>query len=566
MEKLIMVARGKEKADIVFKNAKVFNVFIGDFIIGDVAICGNVVAGIGNYKGEVEIDCTDKYITPGFIDAHVHIESSMLSPGEFAKTIVPLGTTTVVADPHEIANVAGLKGIQYILEATEDLPLNVFVMLPSCVPATFLETSGAVLKAKDLKKLIKHKRVLGLGEMMNYPGVLNAAPEVLEKLELFQQKIIDGHAPSLWGNDLMAYAAGGISSDHECSNAEEAFERLNAGMYVMLREGSAAKNLLNILPVVNRYTAQFCLLATDDRHPADLLELGHINNMIKIAIEAGADLSTLLQMATINAARYFKLDKIGAIAPGYKADMLIFEDLQNWQPQSVYIDGKLVSENGRALFEKELPKAQLNKKIILPELTADNLKIKATGTMANVIELVPGEIITKKLLVELDNADGEFKIDLNQDLLKLVVVERHNNTGNIGVALVKGFGLKKGAIASTVAHDSHNLIIVGTNDEDIIVAAQEILRANGGITVVAEGEVLNTLALNIGGLMAQTDVIAVKDKLTALRENTEKLGLNQDHDPFLTLAFLSLPVIPSLKLTDKGLVDVDEFQIITVAK
>ena len=566
MENLIMVASGKKKADIVLKNANVFNVFIGDFIKGDIAICNNLIAGVGEYSGEKEIDCSCKYITPGFIDSHVHIESSMLSPEEFAKVIIPLGTTTVIVDPHEIANVAGLSGIKYILDATEKLPLNVFVMLPSCVPATELENSGAVLKAKDLKKFIKNPRVLGLGEMMNYPGVLNLTKDVVEKLNLFSNKIIDGHAPGLNGNDLMGYAAGGISSDHECSNAAEAFERLNAGMYIMLREGSAAKNLLNILPVVNRYTSQFCLLATDDRHPADLLEIGHVNNMVKMAINAGGDMATILQMATINAARYFKLDKVGAIAPGYKADFLIFEDLDNWKPNSVYIDGKLVAENGRPLFDNEISKVEFNKKIILPELNVENLRIKAKSEFANVIELIPGEILTKKTVIEMDCTEGEFKIDVEKDILKLVVVERHNNTGNVAVALVKGFGLKNGAIASTVAHDSHNLIIIGTNDDDIIIAANEIKKVNGGITIVENGIVLNTLSLPIGGLMSDKDASFVKEKLDDLKQNSCSLGLNSSHDPFLTLAFLSLPVIPSLKLTDKGLVDVETFQIIDVSK
>ena len=566
MEKLIMVARGKRKADLVLKNANVFNVFVGDFIKGDIAISDNLIAGVGEYSGEIEIDCSEKYITPGFIDAHVHIESSMLSPAEFARVIIPLGTTTVVADPHEIANVAGVDGIQYILEATEKLPLSVFIMLPSCVPATNLENSGAVLKAKDLRKFIKNSRVLGLGEMMNYPGVLNLTKDVGEKLSLFSNKIIDGHAPALVGSELMAYAAGGISSDHECSNAAEAFERLNAGMHVMLREGSAAKNLLNILPVVNRYTSQFCLLATDDRHPADLLEIGHVNNMVKMAIDAGGDMATILQMATINTARYFKLNKMGAIAPGYKADLLVFEDLDKWQPESVYVDGKMVAEKGRALFDNEVNKAELNKKIILPKLNVEKLKIKATSNFANVIELIPGEIITKKSIFEIDGSDGEFIADVEKDLLKLVVIERHNNTGNIGVALVKGFGLKKGAIASTIAHDSHNLIIVGTNDDDIILAAEEIGKVNGGITIVDNGTVLNTLSLPIGGLMSNRDVVFVKDKLDDLKQKAFLLGFNNDHDPFLTLAFLSLPVIPSLKLTDKGLVDVETFQIIDVSK
>jgi len=566
LKRFIRMAKGEIKAELVLKNAEVFHVFTGEFIKNDVAIADGRVAGIGSYEGEREIDLAGKYLTPGFIDSHIHIESSMLSPLEFARAVVPLGTTTVVADPHEIANVTGLAGLHYLLAATADLPLNAYFMLPSCVPATDLENSGAKLLAADLAELIDEPRVLGLGEMMNYPGVLLGDSAVLAKLKLAGQKKIDGHAPGLTGKELMAYAAAGIESDHECLTAEQAREKLRTGMYLMIREGSAAKNLAALLPVINAYTAQFCCFAADDRHPADLLESGHINNMVKIAVEAGIALPTALQMATINAARYFKLADIGAIAPRCKADILVFDNLDDWQPCMVFKDGVLVAKDKKPLFERSaaIPPA-IKHTMHLGEIDRQKLMIKANGSdRAHVIGLVPQQIVTRHLQMPVPVQDGIVRTDTAMDLLKLAVFERHQATGNIGVGLVQGFGLKKGAIASTIAHDSHNLIAIGTNDGDIATAARELARIEGGIAIVAEGQVLGSLALPIAGLMSEESAASVETKLGNLKKLAYELGVHEAYDPFLTLAFLSLPVIPELKLTDRGLVDVTAFAIIPV--
>ncbi|MDF2563651.1 MAG: Adenine deaminase [Massilibacillus sp.] len=566
INKLIGVAKGAVQADLVLKNAQVFNVFTGEFIKGDVAIVDGYIAGIGEYTGGNEIDLTGKYLTPGFIDGHVHIESSMLSPIEFARAVLPTGTTTIIADPHEIANVAGLDGIDYILDATEDLPLSVYVMLPSCVPASNLENSGAELFAADLEKFINHPRVLGLGEMMNYPGVIYRDSKVIEKLILAKNKKIDGHAPGVSGNDLMAYAAAGIKSDHECVTPEEALDRLRAGMHVMIREGSAAKNLLNLLPAINKYTSQFCLFAADDRHPADLIAEGHINNMVRLAVEAGVDLPTVLQMSTINAASYFNLDEIGAIAPNYKADILVFDDLKSWQPTLVLKNGVVVARDNTTLFEgKDIASKKIKETMHLAEIDQTKLRIPAPTKRARVIGLVPHQIVTKALEMEVDREDGFFITNVKQDILKLVVFERHNCLGNIGVGLVHGFGLNRGAIASTVAHDSHNLIVIGTNDADILVAAKELERIQGGIAVAFDGKVLDSLALPIGGLMSDQDVHTVAKQVEKLKELAYSLGIRDCYDPFLTLAFLSLPVIPELKLTDLGLVDGNAFKLVPVA-
>lgn len=566
MNRLIETARGTVKAELVLKNAQVFNVFTGEFLKGDVAIVDGHIAGVGKYEGVEELDLDGKYLTPGFIDGHVHIESSMLSPSEFARAILPTGTTTIVADPHEIANVAGMKGIEYILDATENIPLSVYVMLPSCVPASNLENSGAELLAHDLEKYMQHPRVLGLGEMMNYPGVIFQDEKVIEKLKLAKHKKIDGHAPGVSGRDLMAYAAAGIKSDHECVTAEQAMDRLRAGMHVMIREGSAAKNLLNLLPAINRYTSQFCLFAADDRHPADLIAEGHVNHMVHLAVRAGVDLPTVLQMATINAASYFNLEEIGAIAPKYKADILVFDDLENWTPSLVLKNGIVVAKNGKALFEsQDIADKAMKATMHLAEIDKKKLRIPAPTSKARVIGLVPHQIVTKALEKEVDRVDNSFVTNIAEDILKLAVFERHNNLGNIGVGLVHGFGLKRGAIASTVAHDSHNLIVIGTNDEDILTAANALKEIQGGIAVVCDGKVLDTLALPIGGLMSDQDVHTVAEKVENLKTLAYSLGVSESYDPFLTLAFLSLPVIPELKLTDLGLVDGNAFKVVPVA-
>lgn len=566
IHKLIAVAQGQAPGDLVLKNAHIFNVFSGKFAKGDVAVVDGYIAGIGQYSGTKEIDLTGKFLTPGFIDGHVHMESSMVSPEEFARVIIPAGTTTLIADPHEIANVVGVKGIQYILDAASQLPLDVFVMLPSCVPATILETSGAKLTAQELAKFINHPRVLGLGELMDYPGVLQQDEEILAKIKLAEGKLIDGHAPELSGKKLTAYIAAGIGSDHECVTVDEAMERLEQGMYIMLREGSAAKNLMNLLPMVNCHTARRCMFATDDRHPGDLITLGHINHMVQMAVAGGIEVATVLQMATINPATYFSLEGMGAIAPGYYADLLVFDDLESWRPSMVFKKGQMVAKCGKSVFASlQMNNDQIRDTMCLGDIHQNKLKLKANSELARVIGLVPHQLITTALEIKMKVTNGEFVQDIANDILKLAVFERHHATGNVGVGLIKGFGMRTGAIASTIAHDSHNVVVIGATDSDMIMAVQELERIQGGIAIVNKGKVLGTIALPLAGIMADQDIHIVHDQLILLHNIACELGVNPCYDPFMTLAFMSLPVIPTLKLTDKGLVDVNEFVISSVS-
>jgi len=566
ISELIAVAQGDRVADVALKNAQFFNVFTGMFEIGDVAIVNGYIAGVGNYRGQQEIDLTGKFITPGFIDGHVHIESSMVSPAEFARVVVPAGTTTLIADPHEIANVVGENGIQYVLDAVTGLPINIFVMLPSCVPATRLETSGATLTATRLEKFIRHPRVLGLGELMDYPGVLRQEQEVLAKINMAKGKLIDGHAPELTGHKLTAYIAAGIGSEHECVTPAEAMERLGQGMYIMLREGSAAKNLLNLLPIINSQTARRCMFATDDRHPGDLITLGHINHMVKMSVEWGINVGTALQMATINPATYFGLKEIGAIAPGYYADLLVFDDLVSWSPSMVFKTGKIVAQNGKDIFTTpKIADEKIRHTMNLGELDPKKLQIKASSSWARVIGLVPHQLITNSLEIQVSIVDGQFIQDISKDILKLAVFERHHATGNVGVCLLQGLGMGAGAIASTVAHDSHNVVVIGANDVDMMMAVEELERIQGGIAIVNQGKVLGSLSLPLGGLMSDQDIHKVHNQLEKLHHIATELGVRSCYDPFMTLAFMSLPVIPTLKLTDKGLVDVEAFVLRTVS-
>lgn len=566
LKRLIRVAKGEELADIVLKNGEVFHVFTGEFLKCDVAIVDGYIAGIGeNYHGLRELDMSGRYITPGFIDAHVHIESSMLAPAEFARAALPTGTTTIIADPHEIANVKGLAGIQYILDSSENIPLNVYVMLPSCVPSTHLENAGANLLAEDLEPFLSHPRVLGLAEMMNAPGVLNGDSIVHDKLEMAKNYVIDGHAPVLSGKNVMGYAAAGISSDHECATAQQAFERLRAGIHVLIREGSAAKNLKALVRIINPDTAQFCSFAADDKIPADMLNDGYINAMVKMAINEGVPVATALQIATINTARHYGLKDIGAIAPGYRADILVFDDMENWRPALVMKDGQTVSTHGMILLQTPAVSSEaVENTMQVKELTVEQLQIPIAGDTANVIGLVPYQIMTKKFKLSIKKVDGCGVSDVENDLLKLAVFERHHATGNIGLGFVKGFGLKTGALASTIAHDSHNLIVIGTNDEDMVLAAKELVRIGGGITVVKNGNVLGSLSLPIAGLMTHEPAEVIAGKQQELIDMAREMGVHKYYSPFLTLSFLSLPVIPALKLTDKGLVDVAAFEHIEV--
>ena len=560
---LIRVAQGLEPADLVLKNAEVFHVYTGEFILCDIAIADGYIAGTGSYFGIEEIDMQGRYITPGFIDAHVHIESSMLTPYQFAKAALPCGVTTIVTDPHEIANVCGAKGIQYMLDATEQLPLNVYFMLPSCVPATDFEDSGAVLLAEDLEPFMEHPRVLGLAEVMNAPGVLQQDENVMAKLEMAGKGRIDGHAPGLTSSQLMGYAAAGITTDHECITKEQALDRLRAGIKVMLREGTAAKNMRSLLPTVNPDTAPYFMFCADDKIPAELLDSGYINYMVKTAIEEGVSVANALQIATINAARHYGIKDAGAILPGRRADLLVFDNLDEWKPRQVYKDGRLAVDNGQLLQEgRNCDSSSLEHTVNLAPVTVESFRLPLKTEMANVIGLVPYQIVTNKAALSVKRVDGCAVSDVENDILKLAVLERHHATGNIDLGLVKGFGLKRGALASTVGHDSHNLIVIGTNDEDMLAAVQELQRIGGGICIAEDGQIRGALPLPVGGLMTNEPALMVAKQQAEMIALARDMGVPEFYSPFLTLAFLSLPVIPSLKLTDRGLVDVDSFKFI----
>ena len=548
---------------MVLKNAEVFHVYTGEFILCDIAIADGYIAGTGSYFGIEEIDMQGRYITPGFIDAHVHIESSMLTPYQFAKAALPCGVTTIVTDPHEIANVCGAKGIQYMLDATEQLPLNVYFMLPSCVPATDFEDSGAVLLAEDLEPFMEHPRVLGLAEVMNAPGVLQQDENVMAKLDMAGKGRIDGHAPGLTSSQLMGYAAAGITTDHECITKEQALDRLRAGIKVMLREGTAAKNMRSLLPTVNPDTAPYFMFCADDKIPAELLDSGYINYMVKTAIEEGVSVANALQIATINAARHYGIKDAGAILPGRRADLLVFDNLDEWKPRQVYKDGRLAVDNGRLLQEgRNCDSSSLEHTVNLAPVTVESFRLPLKTEMANVIGLVPYQIVTNKAALSVKRVDGCAVSDVENDILKLAVLERHHATGNIGLGLVKGFGLKRGALASTVGHDSHNLIVIGTNDEDMLAAVQELQRIGGGICIAEDGQICGVLPLPVGGLMTNEPALMVAKQQAEMIALAREMGVPEFYSPFLTLAFLSLPVIPSLKLTDRGLVDVDSFKFI----
>ena len=548
---------------MVLKNAEVFHVYTGEFILCDIAIADGYIAGTGSYFGIEEIDMQGRYITPGFIDAHVHIESSMLTPYQFAKAALPCGVTTIVTDPHEIANVCGAKGIQYMLDATEQLPLNVYFMLPSCVPATDFEDSGAVLLAEDLEPFMEHPRVLGLAEVMNAPGVLQQDENVMAKLDMAGKGRIDGHAPGLTSSQLMGYAAAGITTDHECITKEQALDRLRAGIKVMLREGTAAKNMRSLLPTVNPDTAPYFMFCADDKIPAELLDSGYINYMVKTAIEEGVSVANALQIATINAARHYGIKDAGAILPGRRADLLVFDNLDEWKPRQVYKDGRLAVDNGQLLQEgRNCDSSSLEHTVNLATVTVESFRLPLKTEMTNVIGLVPYQIVTNKAALSVKRVDGCAVSDVENDILKLAVLERHHATGNIGLGLVKGFGLKRGALASTVGHDSHNLIVIGTNDEDMLAAVQELQRIGGGICIAEDGQIRGALPLPVGGLMTNEPALMVAKQQAEMIALAREMGVPEFYSPFLTLAFLSLPVIPSLKLTDRGLVDVDSFKFI----
>lgn len=561
LREFIAVSRGHKKASYLLKNGQLVNVLSAEIYPANVAIYKDKIVGIGDYEAEKVIDLNGKYICPGFMDSHVHIESSLLTPAEFSRVAVPQGVTAVVADPHEIGNVLGATGIKYMLYVSEGLPLDIYIMLPSCIPSTKLETSGAELKAKGLKPLLKKKRVLGLAEVMNYPGVLERDPDLLAKLNISWAKLIDGHAPGLSGKDLSAYIGAGIYSEHEAVTAEEAKEKLRLGMHIKIREGSSAKNLEVLLPLVTSENSQNFSFCTDDRFPEDLAK-GYMNKLLKKAVKLGLPPIIAIQMVTINPARYHGLNRVGAVASGYFADIVVVDDLHDFNVEMVFKRGKLVAEKGKPLFTSKLKRKKIVKETMnVKPINIENLKIKAKSNYVKVIETLPDQIITtaksEMVLVE----DGYAVSDVGKDILKLAVIERHKASGRIGLGFVKGFGLKKGALASSVAHDSHNIICVGAGDEDILSAIRQVIKMKGGMAIVAGGLVLAELPLPIAGLMSEAPLSEVIEKMVKLDEAAKEIGCVLPH-PFGILSFLALPVIPELKLTDRGLVDVKKFKIV----
>jgi len=563
LTRLISVAKGELPADLILANARVVNVFTGEIESGNVAICGDRIAGVGDYQQAKQVlDLNGKYLAPGLINGHTHIESSMLDIGQYARAVVPRGTLAVVTDLHEIANVCGLEGMKYVLSRARRLPLELFLMAPSCVPATHLETSGASLEPQALRRVLRWSGCIGLGEVMNFPGVLSASEGVLGKIDLARGKIVDGHAPGVTGKNLSAYIAAGIYSDHESVSLDEARNKLRQGMYVMIREGSSEKNLDALLPLVTDKTYKRCLFVVDDRSCVDLLRDGDIDAVVRKAIHLGLDPVRAIQMATINAVEYFRLDRLGAIAPGYIANLIVIGDLASLQIDMVFYRGQLVARQGTPLFPLYQSSAGgLTKTVNIKPFGIEALRLLASEETEPIIELVPGQIITKKRVERIKASDDVIVPDIGRDILKLVAMERHKATGNIGLGLVTGFGLKRGALASSIAHDSHNIIAVGTNDEDIFTVIKEVERLQGGLVVATEGKVLANLALPIAGLLSDEPLEIVASKLEKLERLAMDLGTALP-SPFATLSFLALPVIPELRLTDLGLVDVNEFKLI----
>ncbi|MEA2576367.1 MAG: adenine deaminase [Chloroflexia bacterium] len=567
LKTLLSVARGDAPADLVLTGGQLVNVFTGEIYPAEVAIVGERFAGVsttpGTYRGKQTIDLAGEYIAPGFMDAHVHIESSMLLPAEYANAVLPHGTTAVVTDPHEIANVYGLDGIRFMLQASEGLPIHVFVMLSSCVPATDMETSGARLGVEDLATLRNEERVLGIAEMMNYPGVANGSDDMVSKALLGhgERKRVDGHAPLVGGTMLQAYAAAGVASDHESVSAEEALQKMRAGMQVLIREGSTARNLDALLPLITTENSRFCSWATDDKQPDDLETQGHIDHNIRQAIKQGLDPVTAIQMATINTARHFGLNDMGAVAPGYLADLVTFANLQNIQVSRTFASGRLVAEAGHVIAPLANKVAPPARGMMPAQLTEASFRIPAAGRRARVIVALPDQIVTQDCIAEVKVEDGWALADTGRDILKLAVVERHIGTGNVGLGFVQGFHLNAGALASSVAHDSHNVVVVGTNDSDMLLAAQTVIEMGGGLSAARDGEVLARLALPVAGLMSDQPLGPVRDALLVLLQRARELGCPLSN-PYMAMAFLALPVIPALKLTDKGLVDVHKFSLV----
>jgi adenine deaminase len=563
IRRLIQTARGEHPADLLLRNARLVNVYLGAVERTAIGIADGLIVGFGERPSNRCIDLQGRFVAPGFIDAHTHIESALAAPPEFARVILPHGTTCVVADPHEIANILGCAGIDYMLRASRDLPLQVYFSLPSCVPCTRLETAGAVLEAQDLAPYLEHPRVVALAEMMNFQGVLQADAGILAKITAARKagRRLDGHAPGLTGCALQAYVIAGMASDHECTTAAEAREKLAAGMAIMVRQGSVARNLEDLLPLVGLRTSRRMMWCTDDRHPRDLLDQGHIDWLVRRAIGLGLDPFMAIQMATLNPAEYFRLDHLGAIAPGKRADLVIFDDLRDPVIQQVYAAGRLVAEQGRMVPGALDRSAEPLPSAMHVPLDRLDFKIPAQGRVLRVIQVVGDQLVTRAATMATCIVDGLACSDVHRDLLKLVVVERHHHTGRTGLGFIQGFGLTTGALASSVAHDSHNIVAVGVEDEAIHRAVAAVVEMGGGLAAVAAGRVQATVALPIAGLMSDQPIAGLRRRLDDLLAAARRMG-SRLPDPFMTLSFMALPVIPALKLTDHGLVDVAACKVV----
>lgn len=571
LKKLIDTAAGRIPADVVIKNCKVVNVFSGKIVEGDIALCGGQIAGVGSYEGITEVDAHGKYAAPGFIDGHIHIESSYVSPEEIGRLLVPHGGTTIIADPHEIVNVCGIRGLDYMMEAAKGTALDIKYVLPSCVPATPFENAGAVINAPEMEEPITRKEILGLGEFMNFPGVIGADESVLEKILVAKNegKLIDGHGPGITGKELNAYCSAGILDDHECSTVEEMEERLENGMYILLRQGSACHNLRTLLNGVTPENSRRCLLCSDDRQPKTILHEGHLDNHLRICVEEGLDAVTAIRMATLNAAECFGLRDRGAIAPGYRADIVLLDDLKEFHVDKVWIEGVLTAENGNYLPEiKKYDIASVKGSVVVKDFSKDKFKMHLKSNHVNVIEILPGGVVTGKAeaVINLDE-NGEFVHNPKEDIVKIAVVERHHGTGNVACGFLKGYGIKEGAVALSVAHDSHNIIVAGVSDKEMEFAVKSLIEQEGGIVLVKNGTVIESMPMPIAGLMSNQSGEWVEKKLTTIHEKAyAELGICGEVEPVMTLCFMSLPVIPELKLTDMGLFDVTTFSFISVEK